>query len=286
MSEYKVGDKVILHRDRIPKYKKAILEKLMASKGETWDSIESTVLDTSLIHAVLGFSDGSQIRVPEDWVTKVEEPKEPEYENDFKVGDRVVIHKPKDTNKHPTWNEDMDYLDGKSVTIGEIKTLDFGKYFRFDDWSIPLAWCTASEEDHIEGISVPEPDKQQEAYFRDDGFTLNYHAGLGELLYVITDTEEGIKISRADKEPNKEMIEADNQSPFNGELKWKGEVESFDKDGFTVKCFGGEGDVHHITESLTPMDAIEKIGRALTKTAGFPKKLGCYEHVKGNLDAD
>ena len=86
-------------------------------------------------------------------------------------------------------------------------------------------------------------------------------------MYVMTAEDDGIKILKVSDDPNKEMIEADGKPLFNEDLEWAPE-----EDGILIEV------------PLTPLDTIENIGRALTKTAGFPEKLGCYEHVKGNMD--
>lgn len=45
-------------------------------------------------------------------------------EKKFKVGDKFVPHRPKDTNEFPRWVDDMDEFDGKVLTVSFVNDLN------------------------------------------------------------------------------------------------------------------------------------------------------------------
>lgn len=68
--------------------------------------------------------------------------KDIEKEPAFKVGDWVLITKPKDVGQTPTWTPDMDKYDGQTLEIEEINS---DNYLDIDDWIFHPNWCTKVE---------------------------------------------------------------------------------------------------------------------------------------------
>lgn len=71
-----------------------------------------------------------------DWCKKVGAQKS------FKVGDWVLITKPKDVTQSPYWSYYMDEYDGQTVKIDEINS---DNYLDIDDWNFHPDWCTKVE---------------------------------------------------------------------------------------------------------------------------------------------
>ncbi len=68
--------------------------------------------------------------------------KDIEKEPAFKVGDWVLITKPKDVTQSPYWSYYMDEYDGQTVKIDEINS---DNYLDIDDWIFHPDWCTKVE---------------------------------------------------------------------------------------------------------------------------------------------
>lgn len=65
--------------------------------------------------------------------------------NKIQVGDKVVIHKPKDVNEFPSWTTTMDVYDGTVQTVSSIPEDAYaGRYIEIEDsdYIFSPLWCT------------------------------------------------------------------------------------------------------------------------------------------------
>ena len=64
----------------------------------------------------------------------------------FKVGDRLIPHKPKDENGHLLWTTEMDWYDGKTLTVSHISPVEDLLAVEGHCWYFNPSWCTKVEE--------------------------------------------------------------------------------------------------------------------------------------------
>ena len=218
-----MGDKVILHKDRIPGSQSWFHARLIKLYGVAWEQLHGDVVGISRGQVVLTLADGDAAYIKFDWVTKVEEPKE--IKKKF-IPYRGIIGSAE-------WSE------SDSVHHGKLLNYESGEKIR------DLVTYEAR-------TAV--------------GLKYSFRSAVDDYLKDLEEEKHAKEVTKED--PNKEMVEADTYS-----------IPAIPVDPETDKFVSDL-----INNARTPMDAQEKIGRALTKTAGFPEKLGCYEHIKGNLD--
>lgn len=68
---------------------------------------------------------------------------------EFKVGDRVVAHKPEDVDEAPSWVDEMDECDGKELTVEGIWKSVYGTVFidvKESFAAFNAKWLTHAEE--------------------------------------------------------------------------------------------------------------------------------------------
>lgn len=67
----------------------------------------------------------------------------------FKVGDTVTVHKPENTAELPVWNKQMDYLDGKTIVIKEVRDYTEDCFvFNGVHW-FNAKWCKQPKGDEL-----------------------------------------------------------------------------------------------------------------------------------------
>lgn len=68
---------------------------------------------------------------------------------EFKVGDRVVAHKPDDVDEAPSWVEQMDVFDGRELTVIDVYDSGFtyaNVLVNESQYSFNTKWLTHTEE--------------------------------------------------------------------------------------------------------------------------------------------
>ena len=105
-------------------------------------------------------------------------PAEEYLKEEFKVGDKVIIHKPDDTSESPGWMSKMDKWDGKEVTIETL----FGDCFDIKEdnyWSFANSWAEKASPivKSKDGINVG--DREEELHEVIDRFQYNYSSTYG-----------------------------------------------------------------------------------------------------------
>lgn len=61
----------------------------------------------------------------------------------FKIGDKIIIHKPNDINKYPGWCTPMDKYNNKQTTIRDINKNNHIKIEqdKYHEWEFNPNWC-------------------------------------------------------------------------------------------------------------------------------------------------
>jgi len=115
MSKYKVGDKVILHRDRVAPCELDRIEFLLDLKHEEWELVEVKVA-CLFGHAVsVEYATGWRAMVSVGWVTKVEEKEDtPPTDSLVALEDSYIANQEEDPNQEMIDSDMKEYQ--KQVT--------------------------------------------------------------------------------------------------------------------------------------------------------------------------
>ena len=69
----------------------------------------------------------------------------------FKVGDKVILHRPKDLAEWPGWYSAMAHEEGKELIIKETFSRDNKKAYKVGTWWCNEKWLSLYDEEPFEG---------------------------------------------------------------------------------------------------------------------------------------